>query len=96
MIKFSQYRCVECAPQHVNQVRPEMHWFQQFTETPQQIKKVNSLYASANFAYDNFAYLDVTARNDWFSTLSLAGKDSPNNDLYTSATLSLILSDALD
>ena len=38
----------------------------------------------------------MTARNDWFSTLSLAGKEAPNNDLYTSASLSLVLSDAMD
>ncbi|MBJ2174664.1 SusC/RagA family TonB-linked outer membrane protein [Aureibaculum sp. A20] len=38
--------------------------------TPLQTKKVNSIYGSFNFAYDNFMYLDVTARNDWSSTLS--------------------------
>jgi len=37
---------------------------------PLQTKKVNSLYGSFNFAYDNFMYLDITARNDWSSTLS--------------------------
>ena len=43
-----------------------------------------------------YAFLSLTARNDWFSTLSLAGKEAPNNDLYTSASLSLVLSDAMD
>ena len=65
---------------------------QEFTETPQQIKKVNSLYASANFAYDNFAYLDVTARNDWSSTL---GADN-RSYMYTSVNLALLLQDFID
>tara|TARA_A100001011_G_scaffold228258_1_gene236395 strand:- start:2284 stop:5361 length:3078 start_codon:yes stop_codon:yes gene_type:complete len=59
-------------------------------------KQINSAYGSAEFGYNDWAYLTVTARNDWFSTLSLSGKNAPNNDLYTSATLSLVLSDALD
>ena len=65
---------------------------QEFTETPQQIKKVNSLYASANFAYDNFAYLDVTARNDWSSTLSADNRSY----MYTSVNLALLLQDYID
>ena len=65
---------------------------QEFTETPQQVKKVNSLYASANFAYDNFAYLDVTARNDWSSTL---GADN-RSYMYTSVNLALLLQDFID
>ena len=65
---------------------------QEFTETPQQIKKGNSLYASANFAYDNFAYLDVTARNDWSSTL---GADN-RSYMYTSVNLALLLQDYID
>ena len=59
-------------------------------------KQINSAYGSAELGFQDYAFLTVTARNDWFSTLSLAGKESPNNDLYTSATLSLVLSDALD
>jgi outer membrane receptor protein involved in Fe transport len=38
----------------------------------------------------------VTARNDWFSTLSLKDKKAPNNDLYTSTSVSLVLSDVMD
>ncbi|MDH5415196.1 MAG: TonB-dependent receptor, partial [Flavobacteriaceae bacterium] len=43
---------------------------QENSHTPLETKKVNSLYGSFNFAYDNFMYLDITARNDWSSTLS--------------------------
>jgi len=63
-----------------------------FTDTPQQIKKVNSLYGSANFAYDNWAYLDVSARNDWSSTL---GADN-RSYLYTSVNASVLLQDFID
>ena len=31
--------------------------------------RVYSAYASAQFGYKNYAYLNVTARNDWSSTL---------------------------
>ncbi len=37
---------------------------------PLQKKKVNSLYGSASLSFRNMAYLDVTARNDWSSTLN--------------------------
>ena len=38
--------------------------------TPTEEKIVNSLYGSASFSYRDLAYLDITARNDWSSTLS--------------------------
>jgi TonB-linked SusC/RagA family outer membrane protein len=33
-------------------------------------KQVNSLYGKASFSYKNLAFVDVTGRNDWSSTLS--------------------------
>ncbi len=33
-------------------------------------KQINSLYGTASFAFDNMLYLDLTARNDWSSTLN--------------------------
>jgi len=59
-------------------------------------KQINSLYGSAEFGYQDWAFLTLTARNDWFSTLSLKDKVAPNNDLYTSASVSLVLSDVMD
>ena len=59
-------------------------------------KKINSVYGSAEFGYKDAVYFTYTARNDWFSTLSLPSKESPNNDLYTSASLSVVLSDLVD
>ncbi len=61
-------------------------------ESPQAIKKVNSLYGSASVAYDSFLYLDVTARNDWSSTL---GEDN-RSYLYNSASLSALLNRFID
>ena len=63
-----------------------------FNDGPQQIKKVNSLYGSANFSYDNWAYLDVSARNDWSSTL---GADN-RSYLYTSVNAAVLLQDFID
>ena len=59
-------------------------------------KQIESVYGSAEFGFQDWAFLTVTARNDWFSTLSLKDKEAPNNDLYTSASLSLVLSDVMD
>src|SRR5690606_32820388 len=33
-------------------------------------KKINSFYGAATLSYKEFLYLNVTARNDWFSTLA--------------------------
>ncbi|TKT88097.1 SusC/RagA family TonB-linked outer membrane protein [Dyadobacter frigoris] len=38
-------------------------------------KRINSLYGTANLNYKDYVYLDVTARNDWSSTLP-AGNNS--------------------
>ena len=58
--------------------------------------KTNSLYGSFEVDYNKFFYLTFTGRNDWFSTLSYPGKDTPNNDFYWSLSGSLLLSEAFD
>lgn len=51
---------------------------------------INSLMGSADIGYKNFAYLTVTGRQDWFSTLS-----PKNNSLfYPSVGGSFVLSEA--
>ena len=54
-------------------------------------KKVNSLYGVADIDYSNIFFLQLTARNDWSSTLP------PNNNsyFYSSASLSALLTEAL-
>ncbi|WP_026993987.1 SusC/RagA family TonB-linked outer membrane protein [Flectobacillus major] len=55
-------------------------------------QKVYSLYSSAQLGYKNFAFLNLTARNDWSSTLP-AGN---NSYFYPSINASLVLTEALN
>lgn len=50
---------------------------------------INSVFGSASFGYDDWMYLDLTARNDWSSTLP-AGN---NSYFYPAVTASAVLSD---
>ena len=54
-------------------------------------KEVNSFFGAASFGYKSFLYLDVTARNDWSSTLPAAN----NSYFYPSVSLSGVITDAL-
>ncbi|GAA5040040.1 SusC/RagA family TonB-linked outer membrane protein [Marivirga lumbricoides] len=54
--------------------------------------RVNSAYAFGNIAYKNYLFLDLTARNDWSSTLP----ENNNSYFYPSAGLSAILSDMFE
>ncbi|WP_114752554.1 SusC/RagA family TonB-linked outer membrane protein [Pleomorphovibrio marinus] len=51
---------------------------------------INSLFGSTEFSYRNFLFLNVTARNDWFSTLPV----NSNSILYPSVGGSFVFSDA--
>ncbi|MGK2864075.1 MAG: SusC/RagA family TonB-linked outer membrane protein [Chitinophagaceae bacterium] len=55
-------------------------------------QKVNSLYGAVELSYMNFLYVNVTGRNDWFSTLAPAN----NNILYPSVSTGFIFSDAFE
>ncbi len=57
-------------------------------------RKIGSVYGSLELSYDRWAYITFTGRNDWFSTLSFPGKETPNDDFYPSVNASLVLSDA--
>lgn len=50
-----------------------------------------SIYGSADFSYKNYAYLTVTGRNDWYSTLA-PGK---THYLYPSVSSSFVFSELL-
>jgi TonB-linked SusC/RagA family outer membrane protein len=50
---------------------------------------INSLFGSADIGFNNYLYLSLTARQDWFSTLS----PTSNSVLYPSAGLSFVASE---
>lgn len=54
--------------------------------------RVNSLYGTADFGYKNQVFLNLTGRNDWFSTLN----PDNNHYFYPSATLSWVFSDTFE
>jgi len=54
-------------------------------------RELQSVFGTANFGYKNFVFLDLTGRNDWSSTLPLDN----NSYFYPSASLSLVVTDAL-
>ncbi|MCE4562827.1 SusC/RagA family TonB-linked outer membrane protein [Maribellus sp. CM-23] len=55
-------------------------------------KAVNSVYGSVSLGYQNLVYLDLTARNDWSSTLP---KDN-RSYFYPSASLSLLINEMVE
>lgn len=55
-------------------------------------QQINSLYGFAQIGYKSLIYLDLTARNDWSSTLPVEN----NSYFYPSVSLSAVLSDLLD
>ncbi len=55
-------------------------------------KAIYSVYGMALIGYKNIAYLDLTARNDWSSTLPEANRSY----FYPSASLSLFISEMLE
>lgn len=55
-------------------------------------KGVNSVYAMANLGWKDLMYLDLTARNDWSSTLPPENRSY----FYPSASLSIILDKIID
>ncbi|RYE33359.1 MAG: SusC/RagA family TonB-linked outer membrane protein, partial [Sphingobacteriaceae bacterium] len=54
--------------------------------------QTNSLFGSAQVGFRNYAFINLTSRNDWSSTLPLANLSY----FYPSVNGSLVLSDALD
>lgn len=62
------------------------------TETEVYNRRINSIFATSELGYKNFLYLNVTGRNDWFSTLN----PNSNNYFYPSAGLSFVFSEVLN
>lgn len=61
-------------------------------ESRQYEKAVYSAYGLASIGYKDAVYLDLTARNDWSSTLASGN----NSYFYPSASLSLLLNNMVD
>ncbi len=59
-------------------------------------KRINSVYASADFGYKNQLYLATTWRGDWSSTLTYANGTGNNFYNYPSASLSWIASETFN
>ncbi len=57
--------------------------------------QTNSVYGSIEADYDQKVFLTFTGRNDWFSTLSYPGKETPNNEFYWSMSSSFLLTKLL-
>ncbi len=55
-------------------------------------RQVNSLFGEVSLDYNNYLYLTVTARNDWFSTLD----PDQRSILYPSVSSSFVFSDVID
>lgn len=55
-------------------------------------RQVNSLYGSLEFNYNDFLYLNLTSRNDWFSTLD----PDERSILYPSISTSFVFTEVLD
>ncbi|MDO4229374.1 MAG: SusC/RagA family TonB-linked outer membrane protein [Capnocytophaga sp.] len=54
--------------------------------------KINSFYGTYQISYDQYAFLDLTGRNDWSSTLSKANRSF----FYPSVSASLVFSEMLE
>lgn len=55
-------------------------------------RRLIGVYANADFSYKNYAYLTLTARNDWSSTLPLESNDY----FYPGVTTSFLVTDFLN
>ncbi len=55
-------------------------------------RAINSVYGLANFGFKGMLYLDVTARNDWSSTLPVDNRSY----FYPSASLSFLVSELVN
>ena len=55
-------------------------------------KKINSLYGTVGVNYDGWAFLDITARNDWSSALSKENRSF----FYPSVSASWVISDMIN
>ncbi len=60
--------------------------------TPLREKRINSLYGTASLSFRSMVYLDLSARNDWSSTLPASNRSY----FYPSASLSFLLNEMFE
>jgi TonB-linked SusC/RagA family outer membrane protein len=58
-------------------------------------KRINSVYGIAKFSYKNFAFLDLTGRNDWSSALATPVSTNNTSFFYPAVSGSLIVSNLI-
>lgn len=71
----------------VDNIAPTSLRYSSFTSE----RAINSVFGLANFGFKNMLYLDVTARNDWSSTLPVDNRSY----FYPSASLSFLVSELI-
>jgi TonB-linked SusC/RagA family outer membrane protein len=59
-------------------------------------KRINSLYLLTKFNYQDFLFLDLSARSDWSSALATPANADNTGFTYPAASLSFVASKALD
>lgn len=59
-------------------------------------KRINSVLFTGQLSYKDFVYLNVTARNDWSSSLTRTDGSGNNSYFYPSASTSIILNEIFD
>ena len=59
-------------------------------------KRINSVYGIAKFSYKNFAFIDVTGRNDWSSALATPVSTDNTSFFYPSVSASYVLSNVME
>jgi TonB-linked SusC/RagA family outer membrane protein len=65
------------------------------TELHSPRSKTNSVFGSVQFGYKSYLFLEVTGRNDWYSSLASTRPGFKVNLFYPSANLSYVFTDAL-
>ena len=77
---------------------PDLFWLGNSSESNRGIsqtyshRKTNSLYGTLGINYDGWAFLDITGRNDWSSTLSKNNRSF----FYPSVSASWVISDMIN
>ena len=77
---------------------PDLFWLTNSTDSNRSIsqtythRKTNSLYGTLGVNYDGWAFLDLTGRNDWSSTLSKSNRSF----FYPSISASWVISDMIN